>query len=138
MRASRAEPLARERRLILALLISLAATCWVVLVWQPGILSGTPASAGMPGMDQSANMAGAPMPTPASGLSLTMGMGALLFLAMWVVMMVTMMFPTAAPMILTFNRVYAGKRQQGQAFVPTWVFVGAYLIVWVLFGVLAY
>jgi predicted metal-binding membrane protein len=49
-----------------------------------------------------------------------------------------MMFPTAAPMILMFTTVYAGKRQLGQAFVPTWVFVGAYLIVWTLFGVLAY
>jgi predicted metal-binding membrane protein len=53
-------------------------------------------------------------------------------------MMIAMMFPTAAPMILMFTTVYADKRKQGQAFVPTWVFVGAYLLVWTLFGVLAY
>jgi len=53
-------------------------------------------------------------------------------------MMVAMMFPTAAPMILTFARVHSGKRQRGQAFVPTWVFVSAYLVVWVAFGGLAY
>jgi predicted metal-binding membrane protein len=41
-------------------------------------------------------------------------------------------------MILMFGRVYAGKRQRGQVFVPTWVFVGAYLMVWALFGALAY
>jgi predicted metal-binding membrane protein len=37
-----------------------------------------------------------------------------------------------------FARVHDGKRRQGQAFVPTWVFVGAYLLVWTAFGVLAY
>jgi predicted metal-binding membrane protein len=73
------------------------------------------------------------MPT----MGLTMGMGALLFLAIWIAMMVAMMFPTAAPMILTFARVSAGKQQRGQPFVPTWVFVSAYLLIWGLFGVLA-
>jgi predicted metal-binding membrane protein len=37
-----------------------------------------------------------------------------------------------------FARVHAGKRQRGQSFVPTWVFVSAYLVVWTLFGGLAY
>lgn len=68
----------------------------------------------------------------------TMGMTAPLFVAIWVVMMVAMMFPTAAPMILTFARVHRSKRDRGQAFVPTWVFVGAYLVVWTGFGALAY
>src|SRR5205823_12377856 len=40
--------------------------------------------------------------------------------------------------VLTFNRISAGKRQKGQAFVPTWVFVGTYLLVWTFFGLLAY
>src|SRR3954462_3173222 len=68
----------------------------------------------------------------------TMGMRAPLFLAIWVVMMAAMMFPTAAPMILTFHRVQANKRQRGEAFVATWVFVGAYWAVWALSGVAAY
>jgi predicted metal-binding membrane protein len=41
-------------------------------------------------------------------------------------------------MILMFATVSAGKRDRGQPFVPTWVFVGAYLLVWIAFGVLAY
>jgi predicted metal-binding membrane protein len=41
-------------------------------------------------------------------------------------------------MILMFDRIAAGKRERGQAFVPTWVFVAAYLVIWTLFGVLAY
>jgi predicted metal-binding membrane protein len=74
----------------------------------------------------------------AQAMSLTMGMGALLFIAIWVVMMVAMMFPTAAPMILTFARVHTNRQQQGKPFVPTWVFVSAYLLTWAAFGMLAY
>ncbi len=61
-----------------------------------------------------------------------------LFLLAWVAMMIAMMFPTAAPMILMFGRVAAGKQQRAQPFVPTWVFVSAYLVVWLGFGVVAY
>ena len=67
-----------------------------------------------------------------------MGMSALLFMAIWIVMMVAMMFPTAAPMILTFSKISAGKRQQERPFVPTWVFVSAYLLVWSVCGGVAY
>jgi predicted metal-binding membrane protein len=49
-----------------------------------------------------------------------------------------MMFPTAAPMILTFHKVQAGKRERGDAFVSTWMFVAAYILVWTLAGVAAY
>ena len=41
----------------------------------------------------------------------TIGLRAPLFLASWVIMMVAMMFPTAAPMILAFHRVQAVKYQ---------------------------
>jgi predicted metal-binding membrane protein len=68
----------------------------------------------------------------------TMGMRAPLFLTIWVIMMVAMMFPTAAPMILTFHKVQASKRQRGEAFVATWVFVAAYVLVWTLSGGAAY
>ncbi|HEV2654797.1 MAG TPA: DUF2182 domain-containing protein [Ktedonobacteraceae bacterium] len=105
--------LQRERNLILAFLLILAAAAWALLIWQSTMIS--------------------PM-----AMGLTMGMGAALFLAIWVVMMVAMMFPTAAPMILMFARVHRDKRQSGKAFVPTWVFVSAYLLLWTLFGVLAY
>jgi len=37
-----------------------------------------------------------------------------------------------------FARVQGDKRRNGRAFVPTWVFVGAYLLIWTLFGVLAF
>lgn len=105
--------LERERNLILALLICLAVVSWAVLIWQS-------AFGGMAMMD------------------MTMGMNAPLFLALWVVMMVAIMFPTAAPMILTFATVHTSRQQGGQPFVPTWLFVAAYLVVWSLSGVVAF
>jgi len=102
-----------QRNIILALLIAIAAAAWAMLIWQ----------------QMSMGMA---MNTP------TMGMRAPLFLMVWVVMMVAMMFPTAAPMILVFHKVQAGKRARGETFVSTWVFVAAYMLVWALSGVLAY
>jgi predicted metal-binding membrane protein len=116
-------PLPRERSLILVALLVLAAAGWGVLIWQRVTMDNT-------AMGDDA-MGGAAM-------GLTMGMGAALFIAIWVTMMIAMMFPTAAPMILMFDRIAAGKQERGQAFVPTWVFVAAYLVVWTLFGVLAY
>src|SRR5260370_29149991 len=41
-------------------------------------------------------------------------------------------------MIVAFHKVEAGKRLRGEAFVSTWVFVAAYLLVWTLAGVAAY
>ncbi len=68
----------------------------------------------------------------------TMGLHAPVFLAIWVVMMVAMMFPTAAPMILTFHLVQAGKHRRGEAFVSSWLFVAGYLLVWTLSGIAAF
>jgi predicted metal-binding membrane protein len=117
MTTANASPFPRERKLILGLLLILAAASWALLIWQSATMNS-----------QAMGM----------GMGLTMGMSTGLFIAIWVVMMIAMMFPTAAPMILMFTTVYAGKRQQSQAFVPTWVFVSAYLLIWTLFGLMAY
>jgi predicted metal-binding membrane protein len=103
-----------QRNVILGLLLALAVAAWTLLVWQGA------------GADMDTGMA-----------SLTMGMRVPLFLAIWVVMMVAMMFPTAAPMFVTFHKVQVSKRQRGEAFVATWVFVAAYMLVWTLSGVAA-
>jgi predicted metal-binding membrane protein len=104
-------PLPRERNLILASLLVLAAVAWAVLALQGA------------GTDE---------------MSLTMGMSAPLFMALWIVMMVAIMFPTAVPMILMFARIYNTRRERGQTFVPTWVFTCAYLLVWSATGIAAY
>jgi predicted metal-binding membrane protein len=68
----------------------------------------------------------------------TMGMRAVPFLVFWVVMMVAMMLPAAAPMILAFHSAQMSKRHADVAFDSTWAFVAAYLLVWAVFGVAAY
>jgi predicted metal-binding membrane protein len=103
--------LRRQRNLVLALLLALACACWLVVLRQAGMTQG---------------------------MGLTMGMTLPLFLLAWVAMMIAMMFPTAAPMIVMFGTVAAGKQQRAQPFVPTWVFVSAYLTVWIGFGAVAY
>jgi predicted metal-binding membrane protein len=50
--------------------------------------------------------------------------------AMWSVMMVAMMLPSAMPMILTFVRVAQRNGEQGRGH----AFVAAYLLVWLGFG----
>ncbi len=54
------------------------------------------------------------------------------FLAMWVTMMVAMMFPTIAPVVLLHRMVI---RRQGGGRAATASFVGGYLLVWAAAGV---
>lgn len=104
--------IAPDRLLILASLLSLASAAWGVLIWQSAAMD--------------------------DDMSLTMGLSAPLFIALWVVMMVAIMYPTAAPMIMAFARIHQDRRSRGDAFVPTWVFAGSYLMLWSATGVFAY
>ena len=52
--------------------------------------------------------------------------------------MVAMMFPATASMALTFHRLRDVTRPFENAFVSTWVFVSAYLLVWAIAGLAAY
>jgi len=108
-------PLTVQRDIIFGLLLVLTVLAWAQLLWQRAYT----------GFDMA-------MTSP------TMGLSAPLFLTMWVVMMAAMMFPAAAPMILTFHQVQAGKRKRGQTFVSTWVFVASYMLVWALAGLAAF
>src|SRR5262249_27647164 len=110
-----ANPLSVQRNVILGLLLTLAAGAWAILLWQSADAD----------MDMTMT-------------SSTMGLRAPLFLAIWVTMIVAMMFSTAVPMILTFCNVDGGKRERGDTFVSTWVFVAAYILVWTLAGAAAY
>src|ERR1035437_5615974 len=96
MTRSGSVPMARQRRAILVALLALSAVSWAAVLWQAGTMR--PAGDGM-----------------ASGAGgLTMGMAAPVFLATWVVMMAAMMLPSAAPMILMFDAIQAGKSRGGR------------------------
>lgn len=56
--------------------------------------------------------------------------------AMWAIMMLAMMLPSATPMILLYARV-AGQAGEGSTLAPTSVFAGTYLALWTLFALLA-
>ena len=62
--------------------------------------------------------------------------GAVVFVALWTVMMAAMMLPAAAPMILIFASAQA--RRARQAAVPTGVFIAGYLLVWAAAGFLVH
>jgi predicted metal-binding membrane protein len=62
--------------------------------------------------------------------------GAVVFVALWTVMMAAMMLPAAAPMILIFASAQA--RRERDAAIPTWIFTAGYILVWLVAGVLVY
>ena len=104
--------LRRERAVIVAALAGVTALSWLYL-------------AGMAGMSM------APMLEPWTPRD------AGLMLAMWWVMMVGMMLPSAAPMTLTFATINGRRRERGSAYVPTALFVAGYLLAWAGFSVAA-
>lgn len=115
MEQTRTDPIAIQRNVILALLIGLSAAAWALMIWQ--------------GAGHNAHMR---MASP------TMGLGAPAFVLVWLAMTIAMMFPTAAPMALTFHNIQARRRRREQAFVSTWAFLAGYLLVWGASGAIAY
>jgi len=109
-------------------------------------------SSDMAGMDDMASMPGMATDTPSKpdasqpASSSMAGMASdgwtcdalSAFVIAWGVMMAAMMFPAAAPMLLLYRTVAMGRRARGGAFVPTWVFAGGYLLVWVAAGVVTW
>ena len=102
----------RERAVITAALAGVTVLSWLYL-------------AGM------ARMSMAPMLEPWTPRD------AALMFAMWWVMMVGMMLPSAAPMTLTFATVNRRRRERGSPYVPTVLFVAGYLLAWAAFSLAA-
>jgi predicted metal-binding membrane protein len=134
--------------ILLAVLAVVTAGAWALTIYQattmempmgvaPHEASGDPASTAPAGMgdmdgmamDEAADMAATGM--AGAGWSWG-GLGAFVFA--WAVMMAAMMFPAAAPMIVLFQATAARRKAAGRAFVPTWVFVAGYLLVWTVIG----
>jgi predicted metal-binding membrane protein len=102
---------ARQRNFILIALLGLAAAGWIVFLTQA-----------RDEMTMGHDM----------GPDLTMGGSWPLFLAMWVAMMVAMMFPAAAPMVLMYGRM----RPSDPPSIA--LFTASYIVLWFVFGALAY
>ena len=80
-----------------------------------------------------APMAGMASPVPRAGLWSLAYLGPAF--AMWAIMMVAMMLPSAAPVILLYAAF--AQRSTGSARVATLVFATTYLLVWTAFAALA-
>jgi predicted metal-binding membrane protein len=126
----------RDRAVVLAALAAVTALAWAYTIWLAanmdmggvGMGGGAPMPA-MPGMDMGAAMA--PM-----FRSWTPAYFAFMF-AMWAVMMVGMMTPSAAPMILLYARVGRQAAAQARPLAATGWFAGGYLLAWAAFSVVA-
>jgi len=119
--------LRRDRQVVLGVLVLLTGMAWLYLFHlAPG--TAMPAGTAMPGMTNMDDMF-APHPRPWSAYEL------LLLLAMWTVMMVGMMLPSAAPMILIYARV--GRAAHDKPFAPALWFAAGYLLCWFAFSIAA-
>jgi predicted metal-binding membrane protein len=119
MRLASANLLRRERVVIVLALAGVTAIAWLYLFF----VGDDMADMAMPAMDGMPDMA---MPFAASWV-----------FAMWWVMMLGMMLPSAAPMILMFEAVQRRQRERERPYVPTAMFVAGYLVVWGGFSVAA-
>lgn len=81
----------------------------------------------------SVGVAGMAMGIAQIGRSMALDMGAVIFLAMWLTMMVAMMFPTIGPMVLAHRMVVAHR---GEGIGATVAFVAGFLMVWTAVGMI--
>jgi predicted metal-binding membrane protein len=114
---------ALERALRQDRLVVLAGLAGVVALGWAYLLAGA-------GMDMSmVGMAMEPMPWT---LSYT-----LLMFAMWSIMMIAMMLPSAAPMVLLFTRIKRKDEASSTPAVGAGIFLAGYLVVWAAFSLAA-
>jgi len=107
-----------ERRVTLStvgILVGLAALAWYLTVRQ---------AAAMTGMVTGLSQVGTRAPADIAPI---------IFMAMWLTMMVAMMFPTVAPMVLVHRAVV---QRRGEGWAPTATFIVGYLLVWTAIGLL--
>lgn len=125
--------LRRDRALVLASLVGLTALAWLHLVHM-ALDMGTGAMGGgtAGGMDMGA-MGGAMTMAPVAWDAAHF---AVMF-AMWAIMMVGMMLPSAAPMILLFAAIDRRKQLSRSPLRRTAVFTLGYLLVWTAFSLAA-
>jgi predicted metal-binding membrane protein len=121
--------LRRDRLILIAALAAVTTIAWI---W---VLLGAGTGMSTIGMTRRSGIPdiGAMMMEPAQW---TPGYAGLM-VAMWWVMMVAMMLPSATPMLLLFARVNRKEKAGDRPFVPTGIFAAGYLAAWGGFSALA-
>jgi predicted metal-binding membrane protein len=123
--------LRRDRMIVAAALIAMTALAWVYVVW----LADDMAMGGMEMADVRMIPAGMGLMRPA--LVPWQAIEFVFVFAMWAVMMIGMMTPSAAPMILLYARVGRQAASDGKPFAATGWFLAGYLLVWTSFALVA-
>src|SRR6202140_1682164 len=123
--------LRRDRAVVIVALAVITALAWADLTWLAGDMA-------MGGMDMTGYRMipagrGLMMPADAPWQPIEFGY----VLAMWVVMMIGMMMPSAAPMILIYARVGRQAALQGKPFAASAWFAAGYLLSWTAFSLAA-
>lgn len=123
--------LRRDRAVVIVALAVITALAWADLVWLAGDMA-------MGGMDMTGYRMipagrGLMMPADAPWQPIEFGY----VFVMWVVMMIGMMMPSAAPMILIYARVGRQAAVQGKPFASSGWFAGGYLLAWAVFSLVA-
>jgi predicted metal-binding membrane protein len=123
--------LRRDRIVVVVALAAITALAWAYVLW-------IAADMDMRGMEMSGlRMIPAGVGLMAPALAPWRWFEFLLVLLMWIVMMVGMMTPSAAPMILIYARVGRLGATQGAPFASAGWFVAGYLLVWSGFALAA-
>jgi len=123
--------LRRDRAVVAAALLVLVALAWAYVLWLAADMD-------MGGMDMRGYRMipagrGLMMPTAAPWQPIEF----VFVFAMWAVMMLGMMAPSAAPMILIYARVGRQAALQRKPFAATSWFAGGYLLAWIGFALVA-
>lgn len=106
----------RDRLVVLAGLLGLTALAWLYI-------------AGTARHDEAMATMAMPHPRTWGGADLVM------LVAMWIVMMIAMMLPSAAPLVLLFATIARRRRQRHSPAAPTSALAGGYLAAWTIFSV---
>ena len=128
LRAPTFSQIRRDQAAVLTALAVVTAAAWTYTVRQANQMA-MPSGIGGHGMANTMHAMLMMQPWTSSEFGLR--------LAMWVVMMVAMMVPTAAPMTLVYAAVARKAAAQDSPLPPTFLFVAGYVAVWGLFGVVA-
>jgi predicted metal-binding membrane protein len=116
--------LRRDRAVVIAALVAVIAVSWLWIVLGAG-------------MDMSAiDMTRMPRDMVMTPAVWSPGYAALIF-AMWSVMMVAMMLPSAAPILLIFARASRRENAADRPWTPTACFAAGYLAMWAGFSAVA-
>lgn len=122
--------LRRDRAIVIAALAGLTVLAWAYTIWLASTMNmGGMAMPKSTGMAMGATLAPAFNPWTVADFAVTF--------AMWAVMMVGMMTPSAAPMILIYARVGRQSALHGKPLAATSFFAGGYLLAWTTFSLAA-